>query len=73
MDAQFGLQVAMTKKLGLKVNWRLLWDNQPALAEYPLYTPGGVNTGLKVLAPYKELDQGFSVSLVFSFAPPKKG
>ena len=73
VDAQFGLQVAMTKKLGLKVNWRLLWDNQPALAEYPLYTPGGVNTGLKVLAPYKELDQGFSVSLVFSFAPPKKG
>jgi putative salt-induced outer membrane protein YdiY len=73
LDAQFGVRVAMTKKLGLRVNWRLLWDNQPALAEYPLYTPGGVNTGLKVLAPYKELDQGFSVSLVFSFAPPKKG
>lgn len=73
VDAQFGLQVAMTKKLGLKVNWRLLWDNQPALAEYGLYTPGGIDTGLTVLAPYKELDQGFSVSLVFSFAPPKKG
>jgi putative salt-induced outer membrane protein YdiY len=73
LDAQFGVRVAMTKKLGLRVNWRLLWDNQPALAEYPLYTPGGVNTGLKVLAPYKELDQGFSVSLVFTFAPPKKG
>jgi putative salt-induced outer membrane protein YdiY len=73
VDAQFGLQVAMTKKLGLKVNWRLLWDHQPALAEYRLYTPGGIDTGLKVLAPYKELDQGFSVSFVFSFAPPKKG
>ena len=73
MDAQFGLHVAMSSKLGLKVNWRLLWDNQPALAEYALYTPGGLDTGLTVLAPYKELDQGFSVSLVFSFAPPKKG
>lgn len=73
VDAQFGLQVAMTKRLGLKVNWRLLWDNQPALAEYDLFTPGGASTGLTVLAPYKELDQGVSVSLVFSFAPPKKG
>jgi putative salt-induced outer membrane protein YdiY len=72
VDVQFGLQVAMTKKLGLKVNWRLLWDHQPALAEYGLRTPGGIDTGLTVLAPYKELDQGFSVSLVLSFAPPKK-
>ncbi len=74
VDAQFGLHVAMSSKLGLKVNWRLLWDNQPALAEYDLFAPGvGGNTGLTVVAPYKELDQGFSVSLVFSFAPPKKG
>jgi putative salt-induced outer membrane protein YdiY len=74
VDAQFGVHVAMSSKLGLKVNWRLLWDNQPALAEYTLFAPGvGGNTGLIVLAPYKELDQGFSVSLVFSFAPPKKG
>jgi putative salt-induced outer membrane protein YdiY len=74
VDANFGVHVAMSSKLGLKVNWRLLWDNQPALAEYDLFSPGvGGNTGLKVFAPYKELDQGFSVSLVFSFAPPKKG
>jgi putative salt-induced outer membrane protein YdiY len=72
VDAQFGLHVAMSSTLGLKVNWRLLWDNQPALAEYDLYTPGGIPTGLTVFAPYKELDQGFSVSLVLSFAPPKR-
>ena len=72
MDAQFGLQVAMTSALGLKVNWRLLWDNQPALADVPLLAAGGVPTGLTVVAPYKELDQGFSVSLVVSIAPPKK-
>jgi putative salt-induced outer membrane protein YdiY len=73
VDAQFGLHVAMSSTLGLKVNWRLLWDNLPALSEVPLVGPGGVPTGLTVLAPYKELDQGFSVSLVFTFAPPKKG
>jgi putative salt-induced outer membrane protein YdiY len=69
VDAQLGLHVAMSTTLGLKVNWRLLWDNLPALSEIPLVGPGGAST---VLAPYKELDQGFSVSLVFSFAPPKK-
>jgi putative salt-induced outer membrane protein YdiY len=73
LDAQFGLHVAMSTTLGLKVNWRLLWDNQPALSDVPLLGSGGVPTGLRVPAPYKELDQGFSVSLVFSFAPPKKG
>jgi putative salt-induced outer membrane protein YdiY len=72
VDAQFGIQVAMTKGLGLKVNWRLLWDNQPALAEVPLVGAGGIPTGLTVVAPYKELDQGFSVSLVLSVAPKKK-
>jgi putative salt-induced outer membrane protein YdiY len=72
-DAQLGLQVAMTKGLGLKVNWRVLYNNQPPLAEVPLYAPGGESTGLSVLAPYKKTDQGFSVSLVFSLAPPKKG
>ena len=71
-DAQFGLHVAMNAKLGLKVNWRILYDNQPAFAEVPLFTPGGVPTGLTVLAPYKKTDQGLSVSLVFSIAPPKK-
>jgi hypothetical protein len=62
----------MSKKLALKASWRLLYDNQPALAEVPLYTAGGGNTGLKVLAPYGKTDQGFSVSLVLSVAPPKK-
>ena len=72
IDAQFGLHVAMNAKLGLKVNWRILFDNQPALAEVPLFAPGGAPAGVTVLAPYKKTDQGFSVSLVFSVAPPKK-
>jgi putative salt-induced outer membrane protein YdiY len=72
LDSQLGLHVAMSSRLGLRLNWRLLWDNQPALAEFPLFV-GGIDTGTTVLAPYKKTDQGFSVSLVFSFAPPKKG
>ncbi len=67
-----GIQVAMSKKLALKANWRLLYDNQPALAEVPLHTPGGIDTGVNVLAPYGKTDQGFSVSLVLSITPPKK-
>jgi putative salt-induced outer membrane protein YdiY len=69
VDAQFGLHVAMSSTLGLKVNWRLLWDNRPALSDVPLVGAGGAT----VRVPFKELDQGFSVSLVFSLAPPKKG
>jgi putative salt-induced outer membrane protein YdiY len=72
-DAQVGVHVAMNSRLGLKVNWRLLFNNDPPSTELPLFTPGGVPTGLTVLAPFKKTDQGFSVSLVFSVAPPKKG
>jgi putative salt-induced outer membrane protein YdiY len=72
IDAQFGLRVAMTAKLGLKVNWRILFDNQPAFEKLPLVAPGGQPSGLTVLAPYKKTDQGLSISLVFSIAPPKK-
>jgi putative salt-induced outer membrane protein YdiY len=71
-DAQFGVHVAMSSRLGLKVNWRVLYNNLPPSTEVPLYTPGGVDTGLTVLVPYKKTDQGLSVSLVFSVAPPKK-
>jgi putative salt-induced outer membrane protein YdiY len=72
-DAQVGVHVAMNTRLGLKVNWRLLFNNDPPSTELPLFTPGGVPTGLTVLAPFKKTDQGFSVSLVFSVAPPKNG
>jgi hypothetical protein len=46
----------------------------PALTDpVRVFAPGAVDTGLAVLAPYKQLDQGFSASLVFTFAPPEKG
>jgi putative salt-induced outer membrane protein YdiY len=71
-DAQLGLHVAMSDRLGLKVNWRILYNNTPPSTEVQLFAPGGAPTGLTVLAPYKKTDQGLSVSLVFSVAPPKK-
>lgn len=71
-DVSLGIQVAMSAKLALKANWRLLYDNQPALAAVPLFTSAGGSTGASVLAPYGKTDQGFSVSLVVSVAPPKK-
>ena len=72
LDAQFGLHVAMSSTLGLKLNWRILYNNLPPSTEVPLFAPGGAPTGQTVLAPYKKTDQGLSVSLVFSIAPPKK-
>ena len=72
LDAQFGLHVAMSSKLGLKVNWRILLQQPAALDRGPALHTGGIPTGLTVLAPYKKTDQGLSVSLVFSVAPPKK-
>ncbi len=71
-DAQFGVHVAMNARLGLKLNWRVLHNNRPPFTALPLFTPVGVLTGLSVLAPYKKTDQGVSVSLVLSVAPPKK-
>ncbi len=72
LDSQLGLQVAMTKTVGLKVNWRLLFNNQPPLVEVPLVSAEGVASGRSVLAPYRKLDQGLSVSLVFTKAPARK-
>jgi hypothetical protein len=72
VDFSIGIKVAMSSRLALKANYRLLYDNLPALAEVPLFTPGGVPTGLSVLSPYEKTDHGVSVSLVFSVAPPKK-
>ncbi len=39
-DAQFGVHVAMSARLGLKLNWRILHNNQPPFTALPLFTPG---------------------------------
>ncbi len=73
MDAQLGVQVAMTRTLGLKVNWRVLFNNHPPLTEVPLVGPDAAASALTVLVPYRKTDHGFSVSLVLSLAPRKEG
>ena len=70
-DAQFGVSVAMTRALALKVNWRVLYNCRPPKAAVALYTDAGEPTGTTVLAPFEKLDQGFSVSLVLSRTPGK--
>ena len=52
--------------LALKPSRLLQWRNQPSLSEVPLFTPGGVDTGLTVLAPLRKLDTQFTLALVLS-------
>lgn len=63
------LAVAMNQRLALQVGLLFLYDHQPALIEVPLFTPGGVPTGLTVAARAATLDTTFTVSVVFSIAP----
>jgi putative salt-induced outer membrane protein len=63
------LAVAMNQRLALQVGLLFLYDHQPALIEVPLFTPGGVPTGLTVPARAATLDTTFTVSVVFSIAP----
>jgi putative salt-induced outer membrane protein YdiY len=71
LDSQLGLQVAMTRTLGLKVNWRALYNNQPPLVKVPLVGPTRIPAGLTVMVPYRRLDQGLSASLVLTLAPER--
>jgi putative salt-induced outer membrane protein YdiY len=66
VDVVFTLPVSISEKLALKPAYRLLWRNDPALTEIPLYTPEGVDTEEKVLTPLDELDTIFTLALVLS-------
>jgi len=65
-DASLGLSVAISSRFALKVNYRLLYRNLPALQELPLRDPGGLDLG-SVSVPLRKVDQGLGVSLVFNF------
>jgi putative salt-induced outer membrane protein YdiY len=67
VDWQNGLPIDISSVLALKPSIRLLWRNDPALAEVPLLdAPGGTQTGT-VFAPLKKLDSFFNISLIFRF------
>ena len=63
-DASIALSVSISSLLALKVNYRLLYRNLPALEQLPLRDPAGFDVG-RVAVPLRKVDQGLSVSLVF--------
>jgi hypothetical protein len=63
-DASVALSVSISSLLALKVNYRLLYRNLPALEELPLRDLEGSGLG-SVAVPLRKVDQGLSVSLVF--------
>ena len=67
VDASLGLSVSLSSRLALKVNYRLLHRNLPALEELSLRNASGADLGT-VAVPLEKVDHGLSVSLVFTFA-----
>jgi len=65
-DLGLGLSVSISSRLALKASHRLLFRNLLALGQLPLRDASGTETG-SVAVPLRKVDQGSSVSLVFSF------
>jgi len=65
-DVGLGLSVSMSSRLALRASYRMLLRNLPALEELPLLDASGVQIG-SVTAPLRKVDQGMSLSVVFSF------
>lgn len=61
------LTVQMNKLLALKVGLTLLYDNQPAIIDYPVYGRYGGTTGKTVSVEADELDTIFTTALVIGF------
>ena len=64
LDFTNGVSLAISSSLALQPSLQLLWRNDPALTEIALFSPGGVDTGQKVLAPLQKLDSFFTLALV---------
>jgi putative salt-induced outer membrane protein YdiY len=66
MDWYNGLPIDISSVLAFVPSLRLLWRNDPALQEVPLFDGGGNEIG-NVFTPLKELDTYLSLSLLFKF------
>ncbi|MDP2471952.1 MAG: DUF481 domain-containing protein [Candidatus Palauibacterales bacterium] len=67
LDWYNGLPIDISSVLAFKPSIRLMWRNDPALEEVPLFdAPGGTQNGT-VLTPLKKLDTYFNIALVFKF------
>jgi putative salt-induced outer membrane protein YdiY len=66
IDWYNGLPIDISSVLAFKPSIRLLWRNDPALEEVPLFDGGGNEVGT-VFAPLQELDTFFNLALIFKF------
>ena len=66
LDWYNGLPIDISSVLAFKPSIRLLWRNDPALQEVPLFDGGGNATGT-VFAPLQKLDTFFNLALIFKF------
>ena len=60
------LPIDISSVLAFVPSLRLLWRNDPALQEVPLFDSGGTEIG-SVFTPLEELDSYFALSLLFKF------
>lgn len=67
VDWYNALPISITSVLALKPSLRLLWRNDPALQEVPLFDAPGGTEGGTVLAPLEKLDTFFNIALLFRF------
>jgi hypothetical protein len=67
VDWTNALSVSISSKLALKPSWQLLWRNDPALTEVPLFDATGAPAGQDVTVPLQRLDSIFKLALVVNF------
>jgi putative salt-induced outer membrane protein YdiY len=67
LELDNALTVDVNDAIALKPSLRFSWRNLPALAEAPLFTESGVDTGTTVQAPLEKLDTVFRLALVLTF------
>jgi putative salt-induced outer membrane protein YdiY len=67
LDFTNAVSIAISSKLALKPSLQLLWRNDPALTEVPLFASDGTPAGVNVTVPLQKLDSFFKLALVVKF------
>ncbi len=67
LDFTNALAIAISSKLALKPSLQLLWRNDPALTDVPLFATDGTPAGVNVQTPLQKLDSFFKLALVVKF------
>ncbi|KPK02719.1 MAG: hypothetical protein AMS20_11685 [Gemmatimonas sp. SG8_28] len=67
LDFTNAVAIAISSKLALKPSLQLLWRNDPALTNVPLFASDGTPAGVDVQVPLQKLDSFFKLALVVKF------